>query len=272
MSDDLEYVLGTDDAELARLGFQHQVWAAHTSRAWERAGFRRGDRLLDIGSGPGYGTLDLARLVGPDGRILAVDGSARFVRHLEAECRRRGVHHVDVRHQNLESLDLDAGSIDGAFARWVLCYLPDPGAVIAQVARALRPGRALAVMDYCRYEGFAMAPASEAVQAVIAAVARSFRTHGGNPDVGLDLPAHMHRAGLEVRSVRPLVRVGRPGTALWEWPGTFFENYLPTLVEMGEITDAERRAFERDWRDRARSRDSWFLSPPMVEVIGVKPA
>lgn len=64
-ADEIEYVLGTDDAELARLGFQHQVWARVTVAAWEHAGFHRGATLLDVGCGPGYATFDLASLVGP---------------------------------------------------------------------------------------------------------------------------------------------------------------------------------------------------------------
>ena len=267
-----EYVLGTGDAELARLGFQHQVWAAATAAAWERAGFRRGARILDVGCGPGYATFDLANLVGPGGRVVAVDVSERFIGYLDAERRRRGAEQIETRTEDLEALSVPASSVDGAFARWVLCFVRDPCAIVERVARALRPGGAFAVMDYCRYESFTVAPRDEAIERVVAAVARSFRRHGGNPDVGLDLPALMRQAGLEVRTLRPLVRVARPGSALWEWPATFFANYLPSLVQMGEITDVERRAFEHAWEERSRSPDAFLLTPPMVEVTGVKPA
>jgi ubiquinone/menaquinone biosynthesis C-methylase UbiE len=267
-----EYLLGTNAAELARLGFQHQVWAAATAEAWERAGFGPGARLLDVGCGPGYATLDLADLVGPTGHVLGVDASARFVAHLDAERRRRGVAHVEVRVLELEQLDLPPESVDGAFVRWVLCYLRDPGDVVARIARALRPGASLAVMDYVHYTGFTVAPTSDAIERVIQAVARSFARAGGNADVGRDLPGHMRAAGLEVRSLRPLVRLARPGSALWDWPTTFFANYLPTLVTMGEISDAERLAFAHDWEARSRAPDAFLLTPPMLEVVAVKPA
>ena len=264
-----EYVLGTNDAELARLGYQHQVWAAETAAAWERAGFRPGDRVLDVGCGPGYGTFDLAHLVGRTGRVLGVDVSERFIGHLEAERRRRGVEQVETRVEDLEALSVPPASVDGAFARWVLCFVRDPARVVGRVARALRPGGAFAVMDYCRYEAFTVAPEGAAIQRAVAAVSRSFRTHGGDPDVGQRLPALMRAAGLTVRSVRPIVRVARPGSALWEWPATFFANYLPSLVQSGELTEADRLAFAREWDERSRSPDAFLLSPPMVEVIGV---
>lgn len=267
-----EYVLGTHDAELRRLGFQHQVWAAPTAAAWERARFGPGQRLLDVGCGPGYATFDLADLVGADGHVLAVDVSQRFVSHLEAERTRRGIAQVEPIVQDLEQLDVPAASVDGAFARWVLCFVRDPAAVVAHVARALRPGGALVVLDYCHYEALMMAPRSAAMERVIEAVADSFRRSGGNPDVGRDVPAMMRRAGLEVEVLRPLVRLARPGTALWEWPWSFFVNFLPGLVASGGLTAAEHEAFVRDWAERSRDPSAWLTTPPMVEVIGRKPA
>ncbi len=269
---DDEYVLGTGDDELARLGYQHQVWSAPTAEAWERARFQRGATLLDVGCGPGYATFDLAHLVGPEGRVLAADVSARFIGHLERERTRRGMGWIEPFVQDLESLALPDATVDGAFARWVLCFVRDPAEVVARVARALRPGGPFAVMDYCQYEAFSMAPRDEAIDRVIAAVARTFRSSGGNPDVGLELPRYMHAAGLDVESVRSIVRVARPGSALWEWPATFFANYLPVLVSSGEITVEERDAFDRVWAERSASSDSYLLTPQMVEVIGVRRA
>jgi SAM-dependent methyltransferase len=264
------YVLGTGDDELTRLGFQHEVWAAPTAAAWERAGFAPGDTILDVGCGPGYATLELATLVGRAGGVLALDASQRFIEHLQSESRRRGLNNIEARVQDLEALTLPADSIDGAFARWVLCFLSDPRAVVEAVAGALRPGGAFAVLDYCHYSHLAVLPRSEIFEHVVRAIDRSFRGHGGNPDIGGELPGLMRAAGLEVRTLEPLVRLGRPGTALWDWPGTFFANYLPDLVEMGEITADERAEFEREWAARSRDPDSYFLSPPMVEIIAVK--
>ena len=73
-------------------------------------------------------------------------------------------------------------------------------------------------------------------------------------------------------SLRPLVRLGRPGTALWDWPRTFFTNFLPALVEMGEITEDDRETFDREWAVRARDPSAYLLTPPMVEVVAMKRA
>ena len=79
MSTERDYVLGTHDEEIERLGLQHRVWQPRVSDAWRRAGFTTGQTLLDLGCGPGYATLDLAGIVGPAGRVIGIDRSRRFL-------------------------------------------------------------------------------------------------------------------------------------------------------------------------------------------------
>ncbi len=265
-----EYVLGTGDDELSRLGFQHAVWAETTAAIWRRAGFATGWKVLDVGCGPGYATFDLARLVGPTGRVVGIDVSQRFVEALDRDARARGAAHVEARLGDVTAMDLPEGAFDGAWARWVLCFVPDPEAVVAKVARALRPGGTFAVMDYARYAGFTMAPRSAVVERVLEATAESFRRGGGDPDVGQRVPGMMMRHGLEVREVRSISYATRPTDARWEWPISFFRNFLPTLVQMGLIDEDDRRAFLDAWAERAADPAAFFLTPPMVEVAGVK--
>lgn len=265
-----EYVLGTHGEELLRLGFQHQVWAEQTASAWSDAGFGPGDRLLDVGCGPGYAAFDLANLVGATGEVLAVDVSQRFLSYLQAQIGARGISNIRCELRDVERLELPVASVDGAFARWVLCFTPDPEAVVAGVARALRDGGRFVVLDYCHYEAFTVAPRGEAIDRVIGATAESFRIRGGNPDIGRELPALMARQGLGIQEIRPVVRVGRPGSALWKWPESFFANYLPTLVEMGLIAEPDAAAFRVEWQARSEEPGAFFFTPPMVQVVAVK--
>ncbi len=267
---DQEYLLGTRDEELVRLGFQHGAWAKEAFALWERAGFAPGQTLLDVGCGPGYATFDLAGIVGAEGKIIAVDGSQRFLDFLTAQQQARGLTNIEIRRSDVQHLDLAEGSIDGAYARWVLCFVPDPQAVVAGVARALRPGGAFAVMDYFNYHAFSLAPRSAALDRVVQAVSQSWRSHGGDLDIMLRVPEMMARCGLRVTDVRPIVRVARPGSTLWQWPWRFFRNYLPILVEGGFLTAQEKQAFEEEWEERSKDPDALLFTPPMLDVIGVK--
>src|SRR6476620_8576330 len=86
-----EYVLGTHDEEIDRLGLQHRVWRPRALDAWRRAGFTVGQTIVDVGSGPGYATIDLAEIVGLSGRVVALDRSRRFLDALRRAARVQGL-------------------------------------------------------------------------------------------------------------------------------------------------------------------------------------
>jgi hypothetical protein len=65
----------------------------------------------------------------------------------------------------------------------------------------------------------------------------------------------------------PLQRVARPRDPLWQWPATFFANFIPRLVEQGLVSAADQRAFERDWSQRSRDENAFFWTPSMIEII-----
>jgi ubiquinone/menaquinone biosynthesis C-methylase UbiE len=104
------YVLGTHEEEQVRLGLHHRVWRGAAHDLWERARFGPGNTLLDVGAGPGYATRDLAELVGPQGKVIAIEISARFVENL----RRQAIPNVVVIHGDAQELVLEDESIDGA--------------------------------------------------------------------------------------------------------------------------------------------------------------
>ena len=71
-----------------------------------------------------------------------------------------------------------------------------------------------------------MAPRSEIFSKIVQAVGASQRASGGDPDLAGRLPRMFLDHGLEVREIRPILRVARPGDLLWQWPATFFRNYV----------------------------------------------
>lgn len=84
-----EYVLGTHDVEVDRLGLQHRVWRPRVLEVARRAGLTVGRTVVDLGCGPGYASLDCAEIMGPTGHVHAIDQSGRFLSVLEIVATRR---------------------------------------------------------------------------------------------------------------------------------------------------------------------------------------
>ncbi len=262
-----EYVLGTHEAELERLGVQHRLWSAQAFALWEAAGIGVGQTVLDVGSGPGYTSLDLAGVVTSRGKIIALDESSRFIAHLQRQAEALNIAHLEARVCDVQRIDLPAASIDAAYNRWVLCFVPNPEAVIANVAKVLRPNGVFVIQEYMNYGEMLLAPESAAFRRGIEAAVAAWRKRGGDPNVGLRLPALLTQHGFHLEDIRPLHRIARPGTPFWHWPTIFFRNFLPLLVEQGALSQDACEAFMRDWEARSNDHTAFFCSPPMIEII-----
>ncbi|MCA9293877.1 MAG: methyltransferase domain-containing protein [Phycisphaerales bacterium] len=267
---DREYVLGTDEQEHARLSLQHALWADAAIGQWARAGFGPGDTVIDVGCGPGFGSRDLARLLGPSGKVIAVDESQRFLDYIDATPTEPGCAPIETSNQDVQRLNLPGDGADGAYCRWVLHFTPDPQAVIRSVHRALKPGGVFAIQDYCRWQSIFWAPNKGGVETLRKCILASYASHKANSDVGQMLPTWMEEVGFDVVEIRPLQRIARPGDALWQWPTTYFDSFLPRLVKTGFMTQDEFETVMTEWRELGEQPGAFFFSPPQVEVIGVR--
>ncbi|HEY3249744.1 MAG TPA: class I SAM-dependent methyltransferase, partial [Ignavibacteria bacterium] len=70
-----DYLLGINQYELERLGLQHSVWKDVTNSLFDRLMVRKGQKILDVGSGPGFVAKDLAERVGETGEVTVLEPS-----------------------------------------------------------------------------------------------------------------------------------------------------------------------------------------------------
>ena len=104
---------------------------------------REGMTVLEPGPGTGFFTLPLARLVGPAGRVVAVDIQPMMLSSLQRRARKAGVQQrVETRLAKPESMELDdlKGAVDFVLAFAVVHEMPSAGAFFGEAAAALKPG------------------------------------------------------------------------------------------------------------------------------------
>ena len=101
---------------------------------------RPGERLLEIGPGTGYYTLELAAWVGDQGSVEVLDIQQEMLDHTIRAARERGLWNVNPTRSDAQEMGWDDDSFDAAILITVLGEIPDQDAALREIARVLRPG------------------------------------------------------------------------------------------------------------------------------------
>ena len=203
--------------------------------SWVRPmfGFFDPDMVVgDLGCGTGQLAEDLAPYVG---RVIAVDGSGEMLQ--AARQRLREFDNVVLRRGELEALPIQEGELDGAALVLVLHHLAQPGVVLREASRVLKPGGRLIVVDmlphareeYRQQMGHVWLGFSEArITAELSdAGFEGVRVHTLPPEPGVKGPTLFVAIGTRARAAVGLVTAGVPAEALSATAGATAESREP---------------------------------------------
>lgn len=105
-----------------------------------------GDRILDVGCGPGFLMSDLLGAVGPHGHVVGVDHSDAMCVLAEARLS-TALGTITIQRSGAEQLPFAAGSFDAVVFSQVLLYVPDVLGALKEAHRVLRPGGQVLICD-----------------------------------------------------------------------------------------------------------------------------
>lgn len=128
-----------EPGERERLDVMARLWDPETIRSVRELGIGAGSRCLEAGAGTGSVARALAELVGPDGRVLAVDRDPRFLTGLPGQ--------VEVRQADVMAGDLPQRQFDLVHARLLVAYLHPRRQALRRLADAVAPGGWLLVEE-----------------------------------------------------------------------------------------------------------------------------
>lgn len=141
----------------ARLGYPASVVDALPDRAVESfAGvnnpfllrhLKRGERVVDVGSGAGFDAFVAAGQVGENGRVIGVDMTPEMVAKSRASAAALGLRQVEFREGLAEALPVEDGWADVVISNGAINLCADKRTVFAEIHRVLRPGGALQFAD-----------------------------------------------------------------------------------------------------------------------------
>jgi SAM-dependent methyltransferase len=267
MGEQYNYVLGTHDEELERLGLQHRVWRPTVLKAWAEAGLTEGSRVIDLGCGPGYALLDLAEIVGPKGAVHGIERSQKFLAYARAQSARHGFNQVTVQEADLMApLDFPK-RFDFAWCRWVACFLPELAPLLMHLRKALRAGGTAIFHEYVDYATWQGIPKCGGIERFAAEIMRRWRASGGEPDIAPAVIPKLIEHGFDLIEAKPLVFAVQPRDFMWRWPSSFIKGHTRHMVETGAATDAWAEEILQDFSRLENSADSIMITPTVMQIV-----
>ena len=144
-----------------------------------------------------------------------------------------------------------------------------PGGSPQKLVDALKPGGVLAIEDYCRAT-MRRVPEPPHWENFLRADLAFFASQGGDANIGARLPDLYKRVGLTVVDVKPTIKLGPAGSAVWNWVSGYFMGVMPQLAAFPPFDAAQATRLRRHWLDAGRRRTSWLIAPTLVDVVGRK--
>ncbi|MFV0460809.1 MAG: class I SAM-dependent methyltransferase [Actinomycetales bacterium] len=252
--------------------------ASHRSRtAANSAGYLLehlgpGMRILDIGSGPGTITCDLAEIVAPGGgRVTAVEISDAALDLTRREAAKRGVRNLDLMVGDIHRLDLPNDGFDVVHAHQVLQHVPNPVAALREMIRVARAGGIVAARD-SDYAAFTWFPDEPALTRWLALYDQLARQAGGEPNAGRHYRRWARAAGLIDVTITSSSWCYADDNSVDWWAGVWAERVLASdfrsRAEGAGVRLDELEGLSRGWRRWAGHPDALF-TVPSVELLAV---
>jgi arsenite methyltransferase len=214
-------------------------------------GARAGDRVLDVGCGPGFYVAELLEVVGRDGLVAGVDVSADML--AVAAKRAEGHDNVEFYEADATALPVAAASFDRALSVQVLEYVEDVSAALGELRRALRPGGRVLVWDVDWATVSWQAADREPAQRVLAA----WDKHLTHPSLPRKLAPRLRDPGFE--EVK-MVAYSFATTDLI--PDAYGGSLVPLLeqyvAEQGGMSQAEAKAWADEQRELGERGEFFF--------------
>lgn len=220
---------------------------------------RAGQRLLDVGSGPGTITADLAERVGPS-TTTALEHTEEAIALTRAELQRRGLPEVTCLVGDVHALGLPDRAYDVVHAHQVLQHLDRPVVALREMLRVTADDGLVAVRD-SDYSAFTWYPDAPLLDDWLDLYRRVARGNGGEPDAGRRLQAWAREAGASSVDASTSTWLFTGADAVWWgelWADRVVEGRFAEDAQRHGATPTDLARLAEGWRAWAASPDAWI--------------
>lgn len=226
-----------------------------------------GQKILDIGCGPGTITSSFAALVGPHGSVIGVDASEDVI--AQASDKFDEVSNVSFEAADASHLRFPAGSFDVVHAHQVLQHVTTENAIaiLKEMHRVVKkPGGVISLREG-DITSTTMWPHNDLYSSFLDVYLRTTRAAGANPQFAQTMHVTLRQAGFKKEDVTIggsglIYGAGNDEQAKWwgdSWCGRCQQSGLAqNAIEGGHASPEQMESFAKMWSDWGRSQDAWW--------------
>lgn len=264
------YLLGRAEAEEVRLKRQIANLAPDSDAQFDKIGIKLGERVVDLGCGPGGVLHLLGKRVGPQGSVLGIERSTHFVEQARRFVNDHALAQVEVREGDAYDTGLPRRSFDGAHMRLVLVNVPEPERIVREMVALVRPGGWVASFEADYFAHICDPPLTAWTHLLDAYTAYTVK-QGIDIFVGRRIHRLFRDAGVKDIRVDAVTHVYPPGHDRRPILRDFITNVRDKLIGGGFITLSELERGMADLERHLADPDVMVTSHMFFRLIGRVP-
>ena len=244
----------TFDAEVSKrteLGYLSPEVARQRLRTLAALGLQAGERVMDVGCGPGLLAQDMALAVGAAGRVTGIDLSSDMLALAQKRC--AGLTQVTFDQGTIEKLPAASNSLDAVACVQVLLYVEDVTAALKEIRRVLKPGGRIAVLE-TDWRGLVINSDDDALLRKIIA---GWDSAVANPNLPTRLAPLLRSLGFAAIKTEAIPILSSSYRAE-SFSGNAVAWLARTAFEQGLISQAELQSWQEDQAQKARENAYFF--------------
>ncbi|MDR3577604.1 MAG: methyltransferase domain-containing protein [Anaerolineaceae bacterium] len=210
-----------------------------------------GQKILDVGSGPGFLTSALGDAVGPSGSVIGIDISDQMLAFAEANCAEQPW--VEFHKGDAAGIPFPDIHFDVVVSMQVLEYISDVRKVLGEIQRVLGPGGQALLMDTDWDSLVWYSPDPDKANQILA----EWNTHVTNPYLPRTLSPLLHEAGFRVEKPQTL-SIFNPSYTSNSFSNRLIDLIVPFVIQRGNIPADEVRSWARELRSSGKSGKYFF--------------
>ena len=263
------YIIQGGVAGRERLRILSRIMRPTSLALLQRAGLQSGMKVLEIGCGGGDLAFDVARIVGPAGRVLGTDIDQTKLDLATSEAAELNLTNTEFEPGNIME-SAPPGNFDLVHARFVLTHLTEPALALKHIRAALRPGGTV-VLEDIDFSGYFCYPHCAALWRYVQLYTEAARRRGVDADIGPRLPSLLAEAGFDNIQVNVVQPSGLTCEVKSISPLTM-ENIADAVIAEGLATAEEIEHIVADLFTFANTPGTLGSTPRIFEAWAARPA